>query len=215
MLDVQNLDLASNSFILFGNLLLLGNTFSFGLHLVLLKSLLQRIKATIATTWTFLFGSPILIIVAAVFVNQVNWTLIPYTTWLILLFCAVFMSCGGYVLGNWAVKKTMSPTIATIYICVQPITATIYDVILQGESIAIHEWIGGALIILGLLGVIRAKFIEDKKTKGFTFTRLNSQVPLMQEEVELEQIQPEDELAGFEQKKEVDLTLNPMDVRLV
>lgn len=150
MLQVTQFSLSENTAL--GNLLILINTLSYSLFLVLARPVLLRIPPLTVIAWTFVFGGSGIVLVSAHEVVAVPFTSLPLLAWAGIAYVVLFPTLINYVLNTWAIKRSSSTLVAT-YTTLQPVVATALAVMLLGEHFGLREVAGFVLIIAGLLWI--------------------------------------------------------------
>ncbi len=132
--------LNSNTFM--GNLFVFVNVSSYALFLVLVKPLMAKYSPLTIMKWVFLIG---IFFVAPVSINLVissDFAAIPFDIWTSIIYVIVFTTVFAYFLNNYSLK-TISPTINSAYIYLQPVIATAISIGLGKEGLTITEIIAG------------------------------------------------------------------------
>ena len=151
-------DLGLQSQQVFGNLLVLTNSFCYSLYLVLSKDLLGRYKAITVTFWMFFFGLLEVLLfdlIGALLVpGSFTWVIegIQHTTtgaWLRLAYVVCFATVLAYGLNSWALRFAPMSLVA-VYIYVQPLVAVVLAYFVLGESLHPEEIFAALLIVLGV-----------------------------------------------------------------
>jgi len=105
-----------------GDWLLLGNSFSYAIYLVLVKSLMAKYPPLQVITWVFTFGSLWLLLFPPLYpaLAKTNLRIIPSEVWLKIIFVIVAVTFLTYLLTVVGLKY-VSPTVASVFIYIQPI----------------------------------------------------------------------------------------------
>jgi len=138
---------------LLGNLLIVGNSLSFSIYLVISRRLLAKYSPMTVVAWTFVFGAlgilpfgaPSLV-AAAPHLSQRAWLCVAYIV--------LFPTVGTYFLNLFALQKVPSSLVA-IYIYVQPVVGALMAAAALGERPSASTFVGGALIGGGIWLVTR------------------------------------------------------------
>ena len=130
---------------------------------VLVKPLSKKINPLALVAWLGLFSGPILITLSAIFDgNPINYfKTTPFEIWMIAIYLGFFMQpitygCFYYVLKNNPLYKVLP--IVTMGI---PPTGLLAAIFLLGEQPTKELFIGGAVIIVGVMLIVFTK--TDKK----------------------------------------------------
>jgi drug/metabolite transporter (DMT)-like permease len=138
---------------LLGNLLVMLNSLSFSIYLVISRRLLAKYRAMTVVTWNFLFGT----------LGVLPFGLRPLVhaapslslqTWSCVLYIVLFPTVGTYFLNLFALRRAPASLVA-IYIYVQPIVGALLAAVTLGERPSADTFVGGALIGAGIWLVTR------------------------------------------------------------
>lgn len=156
----------TSSFI--GNLFLFLNALSYGLYLVIVKTLMRKYNAITVISWMFLFG---LIFVSPItFKDIVNTNFEAFTTntYLVIGYAVLFTTFFAYLFNVYALNF-VSPSVTSSYIYLQPVISflmvSIYAYILMKDEYANDISI---IKILSCLMVVIGVYIISKRPKNLT-----------------------------------------------
>ena len=138
---------------LLGNLLIVGNSLSFSIYLVISRRLLARYSPMTVVAWTFVFGA----LGILPFGEPTLAAAAPHLssrTWLCIAYIVTFPTVGTYFLNMFALQKAPSSLVA-IYIYVQPVVGALMAAAMLDERPALSTYVGGALIGGGIWLVTR------------------------------------------------------------
>mmetsp|Transcript_27482 Transcript_27482/g.88758 ORF Transcript_27482/g.88758 Transcript_27482/m.88758 type:complete len:491 (+) Transcript_27482:1615-3087(+) len=148
--------------LLFGNLFLAGQCVCMGCLLVVQKAVLAANPTLGPATLTFLYNgvAAALAIVVTPFLapsfggkNGDASAYVPHTKYAVaaIVYGAVVGICVIYVLLAWATQKA-GPTVVALSMTLQPpLNAVLAVLLMNRDSFATGEWVGGLLIVAGLL----------------------------------------------------------------
>ncbi len=156
ILQSGSISFSSNTFT--GNIFILINATSYGLFLVLVKPLMAKYSPVTIMKWVFLFGAIYVTPVSIDLVLSADYEIIPTKIWFSIGFVIVFTTVFAYLLNNYSLK-TISPTINSAYIYLQPVLASIIAISFGKDSLSFAEVISAALIFVGVY------FVSFKKTR--------------------------------------------------
>ncbi len=138
---------------LLGNLLIVCNSLSFSIYLVISRRLLAKYSAMAVVAWTFVFGTLGILpfgardlVAAAPHVSARGWLCVAYIV--------LFPTVGTYFLNLFALKRVPASLVA-IYIYVQPVVGALLGAAVLGERPTAGTFAGGALIGAGIFLVTR------------------------------------------------------------
>jgi drug/metabolite transporter (DMT)-like permease len=131
-----------------GNLLIVANSLSFSIYLVISRRLLERYRTMTVVTWTFVFGALGVfpfgardLVAAAPSVSSATWTRAVYIV--------LFPTVGTYFLNAFALKRAPASLVA-VYIYLQPVVGALLAAWRLGERPAAATYGGGSLIACGI-----------------------------------------------------------------
>jgi drug/metabolite transporter (DMT)-like permease len=133
---------------LIGNLLVVANSLSFAVYLVISRKLLAKYRTMTVITWTFLFGA----LGVFPFGARDLFAAAPHLStgaWLRLSYLVLFPTVGTYFLNAFALKRAPSSLVAT-YIYLQPVVGALLAAWRLDERPQTATWLGGVLIALGI-----------------------------------------------------------------
>ncbi len=155
-----NISFDSDHFV--GNLLMLGNTSSYAMYLVLVKPLMQKYNPLTVIKWVFLFGSMIIIPVGFNSFSSTDFSAFTVDVWLSIGYVVLFTTFFAYLL-NIVAMKWVSPTLASTYIYSQPVIASIVAIIAAQDKIT---WIKVISTLLVFAGVYFVNLAGKRKNKA-------------------------------------------------
>ncbi|MFT7612753.1 MAG: drug/metabolite transporter (DMT)-like permease [Parvicellaceae bacterium] len=131
-----------------GDLLILANSASYGVYLVLVKPLMKKYNSLVVISWVFLFGALFVIPLGYGQFTEINWDMPPAIigSVVFVVVCTTFLA---YLLNIYAVSKLNTATVSA-YIYLQPVLASAFVLIVSyDENIGglTLEKIGFAILI--------------------------------------------------------------------
>ncbi len=139
------------------------NAILYAVYLVRVKKLTSVYNPITVNKWTFTFGLLYITPVGLIPLLNTHPSTIPQDIWIKIGYILVFTSFLVYLLNAYSVKKA-GPTLAGLYIYLQPLLATIIAFILQTDHISTYKII---LILSVLSGVYTAtKFTPKANSKA-------------------------------------------------
>jgi drug/metabolite transporter (DMT)-like permease len=131
-----------------GNLLIVANSLSFAIYLVISRTLLARYRTLTVVAWTFLFGAlGVLPFGGAPLVASAGS--LHARTWLALAYIVALPTIGTYFLNAYALKRAPASLVA-VYIYVQPVVGALLAAAILGERPSPATAAGAALIAVGI-----------------------------------------------------------------
>ncbi|WP_027416441.1 DMT family transporter [Aneurinibacillus terranovensis] len=134
-----------------GNLALIGAALTWGLLSVLAKKASDRYSPLLITTyailWAGIFTTPAMV---------VEWRFLPVTglnqlsVWLSVLYLGVVSTAGAFFLWNKGMQLVEAGT-GSLFFFLQPVVGALLGWLILGEQLGSTFFIGGCLILLGVL----------------------------------------------------------------
>jgi drug/metabolite transporter (DMT)-like permease len=143
-------DLASSTFL--GDIFSMVNTISWAFYTVVIKKMLEKYHPVTVMKWTFLFGMLTNIPVGYHQWSTMDWSLIPFVTWLQIIFVIVGATYLGYLFITFGLRR-LSPTIVSTYTYIQPVIAAYLATLMGQDHIDIVMVASALLIFTGVFVV--------------------------------------------------------------
>lgn len=137
-----------------GDLLVLVNAMSYGIYLVLVKSLMTRYHPITVVKWVFTFGFLWVLPIGWSEVQQVDWAAIPPGIWMAIAYVLLGTTFLAYLLNAYALTHAPASLVGA-YIYLQPLLAAIIALSFGREQPHWIQLVSGTLIFLGVYLVSR------------------------------------------------------------
>jgi drug/metabolite transporter (DMT)-like permease len=141
-----------------GDLFIFINALSWGLFLVLVKPLMEQYHTITVLKWVFLFGSFILIPLGFSGIQAIDWPSLTGHTWFNIMFVVIGVTFIAYLLNIFALK-TLSPSVVSTYIYLQPLMAAGIALYLGKDELTWQKVLSAVLIFAGVI-------MAGKKTRS-------------------------------------------------
>ena len=128
-----------------GNLLIVGNSLSYGAYIALSKDLFKRYGALNVITWIFVIACFFTVPVGFFELSAAQVQAAGPMVWAVVLYTILVPTVAAYYLNAWALARVAPSTVAT-YIYLQPLFAFGLAPLVLGE-----RWNGRTLIASGLI----------------------------------------------------------------
>jgi len=131
-----------------GDLIIVGTAFAYACHILLIDRGLKRfppLQLAAAQVWPVAVFAWIWAIPEAHLVTQ-----LPASVWWSILYLAVIATALVLILQNTA-QQVVPPHTAALLFVLEPVFAALFGWLLLGEQLGLSGWIGGALVIAGML----------------------------------------------------------------
>lgn len=146
-----------------GDLLILINATSYSFYLVLVKPLMKKYKPLTVISWVFTFGLAYVLLwfPSTIELSQVSWADVSAIEVAQIAFVVVGVTFTPYLLNVYAMKN-LSPSIAAVYIYLQPILATIFVLLMAAYGLTDYSENFNPLKILCALVVFVGVYLVIK-----------------------------------------------------
>ena len=135
---------------IYGDMLILINSFSWALFVVLVKPLMKKYNTFTVVKWIFLFGFIYVLPFGFSEFKQIDFDSFSPAIWRDVLFVVVATTFLAYVLNTYALRA-LSPSVVSIYIYLQPFLATLIAVYLyKNDDLDLRKLTAAVLIIFGV-----------------------------------------------------------------
>jgi drug/metabolite transporter (DMT)-like permease len=132
-----------------GDLFMLGCPVTWAMYTLAARPALKHTTPLQASTWASLTGLLMLLLFSASEPYPVH---IPSKVWLALLYLGIIGTVVAFVWYYDAIKK-IGPTRTSIFNNLVPVFAVIFSVLILREQVSWYTWVGGAMVIGGVLYV--------------------------------------------------------------
>ena len=128
-----------------GNFLIFVNATSYGLYLVISKSLIHKYHPITLVKWLYLIGLIFVLPFGYRDFTEISWQDMPINIYWNIGFVIVFTSCVTYLFNLYGLSK-LKPTTVSVFIYLQPVIATIYALIIGSDSLNLIK-VGATILI--------------------------------------------------------------------
>ena len=132
-----------------GDLLLLANSTSYSLYLVLSRSVLDRYRVVPFTAAVFRYGAILIGLLALPSLVRFEPRRVPALAWACLAGVVVLCTVVPYLLNAWALARTHASRVA-FFVFLQPLISTVLAIVVLGEGFTAGTAAAGLLILAGL-----------------------------------------------------------------
>ncbi|MGQ0535163.1 MAG: DMT family transporter [Methanobacteriota archaeon] len=139
-----------------GDLLVVANSLSYSVYLVLARPVLRAESPLGVNAWTFVFGAIGISAVAAPGLLDLAWGDVTPAGWAALAYVILFGTVAAYGLNTWVLARWDAGIVAS-YIFLQPLFGALFAILLLSETLTWNVLAGGAGIVVGVLLVTRAR----------------------------------------------------------
>lgn len=140
-----------------GDLMTLVNSLSWAVFVVMIKPYMQKYQTVTVMKWAFLFGFIYVFPIGFPDLLKVEWTQLSFHTLFAMAFVVIATTFLAYLLNMFALK-TLSSSVVSMYIYLQPFLATLIAIALGKDELSPVKIISAAFIITGV-------YLAGKKKK--------------------------------------------------
>jgi drug/metabolite transporter (DMT)-like permease len=141
------LDFSSDNFL--GNLLVFLNALSYGIYLVIVKTLMMKYKPATVLKWVFSIGFLFIFPVGYEELSQTLWQSIPAYIWWAIAYVLIATTFLAYLLNVYGLQYVNASTVS-IYIYSQPVIASFVSVVLGKDSLNVIKILATLLVFTGV-----------------------------------------------------------------
>jgi LPXTG-motif cell wall-anchored protein len=157
LIDPRNASFSSETTL--GDVLIILNSLSYGIYVVISKDVITRNGALKSIAWVFIFASLICVPVGFYSLSAVEISAVSPSVWFMVLYIALVATLLPYLLNAWALARVNSSVVA-VYIYLQPLIGFFMAVVLLGEKVTWWTILAGILIFSGVFLVTRRRKLE-------------------------------------------------------
>lgn len=139
-----------------GDLMIFLNAMSYGIYLVLVKSLMKKYQALTVVKWVFLFGLIFMFPFGISGMSSIEWSSFSPLVWGSLAFVLLATTVLAYLFNAFALK-IVNPSVVSVYIYLQPLFATMIALFWGKDTLTWEKIVAGVLIFTGVYLVSRQK----------------------------------------------------------
>ena len=132
-----------------GDLMILINSISYAIYLVIVKKLLHKYNPFTVVKWIFLFGIIFVFPFGIQDLLSVEWSSFSTSVWMALMYVLIFATIVTYFCNVYALKIVNS-TVVSIYIYLQPLIATTIALSLAKDELTLIKVVAAILIFIGV-----------------------------------------------------------------
>lgn len=156
LIDPRNASFSSDTTL--GDILIVINSFSYGIYVAMSKNTITRNGALKSMTWLFIFAALVCVPLGTYSFNAAGSPNLSTMIWLLILHISIFATAAPYLLNAWALAR-VRPSVVAVYVYLQPVIGFITAIIFLGEKLELRAGIAAILIFAGL-------FLATKKSRN-------------------------------------------------
>ena len=157
LIDPRNASFSSETTL--GDVLIILNSLSYGIYVVISKDVITRNGALKSIAWVFIFASLICVPVGFYSLSAVEISAVSPMVWFMVLYIALVATLLPYLLNAWALVR-VNPSVVAVYIYLQPVIGFFTAVVFLGEKVTRWTILAAILIFSGVFLVTRRRKLE-------------------------------------------------------
>ncbi len=155
LIDPRNASFSSDT--TRGDFLIILNSLSYGIYVVISKDVITRNGAVRSVAWVFIFASIICVPLGLYSLSNIELTAVEPKIWASILYVAFICTTLPYLFNAWALAR-VNPSVVAVYVYLQPLFGFLLAVIFLGEAVDFKVIIAAVLIFTGV-------FFTSRRTK--------------------------------------------------
>lgn len=156
LIDPQNASFSSQTTL--GDLLVVANSFCYGIYVAISKSIVTRNGAFRSIMWIFIFASIFCVPLGLYSLRTVDFAVIQPNIWVAILYTALIGTLVPYFLNAWALTR-VDPSTVAVFVYLQPVVGFMLAVIFLGEHVGLN-FIASALLVFAGVYLVTKKFVR-------------------------------------------------------
>jgi drug/metabolite transporter (DMT)-like permease len=143
LIDPRNASFSSETTL--GDVLIIINSFSYGIYVSTSKEVITRNGAFRSMMWVFIFASVICVPLGLVSLASVEVASVAPHIWWLVIYIAIVATAGPYLLNAFALARVNASTVA-VYIYLQPLIGFVLAVVFLNETVGL-QFVAAALLV--------------------------------------------------------------------
>lgn len=148
-----------------GDILIILNSLSYGIYVVVSKDVITRNGALKSIAWVFIFAALVCVPLGAYSLSSVEIAAVSPVIWLLILYISLVATLTPYLLNAWALAR-VNPSVVAVYIYLQPVIGFLTAVVFLDEKITFWTMLAAILIFSGVFLVTRKRFNTETRRRA-------------------------------------------------
>ncbi|HEY0657140.1 MAG TPA: DMT family transporter [Pyrinomonadaceae bacterium] len=157
LIDPRNASFSSETTL--GDILIVVNSFSYGIYVSISKDIITRNGAIKSIAWVFIFSSVVCVPLGVYSLSGIEIETVTPVIWLLILYLAIVSTLTPYLLNAWALAR-VNPSTVAVYIYLQPLIGFLMAIVFLGEKLDFKVLVAAALIFAGVFLVTKKSVIK-------------------------------------------------------
>ena len=143
-----------------GDLLIILNSLSYGIYVVISKDVITRNGAIRSIAWVFMFAALVCVPLGAYSLSGIEVSTVSPQIWAEIFYIALISTTLPYLLNAWALMR-VNPSVVAVYVYLQPLIGFLLAVIFLSEPVDFKVIIAAVLIFTGVYLTSRNKISDS------------------------------------------------------
>jgi drug/metabolite transporter (DMT)-like permease len=152
LIDPRNASFSSATTL--GDVLIVINSFSYGIYVSISKDIITRNGAIKSIAWVFIFSSLVCVPLGFYSLSDVEIASVSPIVWFLVLYIAIVATLTPYLLNAWALAR-VNPSVVAVYIYLQPLIGFMLAIVFLDEKLDFKVLTAAALIFAGVFLVTK------------------------------------------------------------
>ncbi|HEX8289469.1 MAG TPA: DMT family transporter [Pyrinomonadaceae bacterium] len=142
-----------------GDILIIINSFSYGIYVSISKEIITRNGAIKSIAWVFIFSSVICMPLGLYSLSGINLEIVSPLIWFLIFYIAIVATLTPYLLNAWALAR-VNPSTVAVFIYLQPLIGFFLAIVFLDEKLTFTV-IAAALLIFAGVFFVTKKFSNE------------------------------------------------------
>ena len=142
-----------------GDILIIINSFSYGIYVSISKEIITRNGAIKSIAWVFIFSSVICVPLGLYSLSGINLEIVSPLIWFLIFYIAIVATLTPYLLNAWALAR-VNPSTVAVFIYLQPLIGFFLAIVFLDEKLTFTV-IAAALLIFAGVFFVTKKFSNE------------------------------------------------------
>lgn len=153
LIDPRNASFSSETTL--GDVLIIINSFSYGIYVATSKEIITRNGAFRSMMWVFIFAAIVCVPLGLFSLSSIDVAAVSPMIWWLVLYIAIIATAGPYLLNAYAIAKVSASTVA-VFIYLQPVIGFLMAAAFLGETIDTKFVVAAIMVFIGVFLTTRS-----------------------------------------------------------
>lgn len=147
-----------------GDVMIILNSFSYGVYVVRSKDVVTRNGALRSIVWIFIFASTICVPLGVISLSSIDIAAVPGHVWWLVIYIAIVATAAPYLLNAWALAR-VNPSTVVVYIYLQPLIGFVSAIVFLNERVDLKFAAAAMLVFAGVYLTTKRRKQPDAATQ--------------------------------------------------